>query len=478
MRYDAIVVGAGPNGLAAAIELRRAGLEVLLREANDTVGGAVRSMELTLPGFVHDPFSAVYPMGAGSPFLSEIPLGAYGLEWVHSPAPLAHPLGDRVVTLERSLPETAEQLGDSAKRYRSLVNAPASRWPAFAREILGPLRIPRHPFLMAGFGLHGIRSLEGLLGDLSTPMGSLLAGNAAHSGLSMATAGSAAYALVLHAAGHAVGWPIPRGGAGRLSAAMADYFVHLGGHLQCSAPVRTLDELPPARTVLLNLTPRQILAVAGSRLPPGYQDALRRFRYGPGVFKVDWALSGPIPWSSPECARAATVHLGGDGAEIAASMKTVAKGGIPERPFVILSQPSLFDGDRAPEGGHTAWGYCHLPNGATVDMTARIEAQVERFAPGFGDLILDRHVLSPAGLEKMDANLVGGDVNGGAATLDQLFTRPVARRDPYATPLPGLFICSASTPPGGAVHGMCGYHAARSAIRWLDRHPRPLERPT
>ncbi|MBW3571801.1 MAG: NAD(P)/FAD-dependent oxidoreductase [Gemmatimonadetes bacterium] len=465
--YDAVVVGAGPNGLAAAIEMARAGRSVLVREANETVGGAARSAELTLPGFVHDPFSGVYPLAVGSPFLRALPLHEHGLEWVHPPAPLAHPFDDGTAALlERSYAATAATLGPDGDAYRRLLEPFSTRWDALARDILGPPGIPRHPLLLARFGLRAIRSVRGLTnGVFSGPRArALLAGSAAHAALSHRAPATASFGLVLNAAGHAVGWPFPRGGAGRLTEAMASLLRSLGGEIETGAPVRSLDELPRARATFLDLTPRQVLRVAGDRLPGRYRRALERFRYGPGAFKVDWALDGPIPWTAAECARAGTVHLGGTMEEIADAEEHVWGGGHAERPFVLVAQPTLADPSRAPAGRHTAWAYCHVPNGSAEDMTARIEAQVERFAPGFRDRVLARSVMDPARLERCDANLVGGDINGGAASLGQLFLRPVRSLKPYTTPVPGLYLCSASTPPGGGVHGMCGYHAARAAL--------------
>ncbi|HEV2146433.1 MAG TPA: NAD(P)/FAD-dependent oxidoreductase [Longimicrobiaceae bacterium] len=465
--YDAVVVGAGVNGLAAATVMAQAGRSVLVREANSTVGGAARSAELTLPGFVHDPFSSVYPLAAGSPFLGTLPLGEHGLEWVHPDAPLAHPFDDGTAALlERSFAATGATLGPDGEAYRELLEPLAARWDTLAEGILGPLRIPRHPVLLLHFGVHALRSVRGLGKShfREDRARALLSGSAAHSALPHGAAASASFALVLNAAGHAVGWPFARGGSGRLSGALASYLRSLGAEIVTDAPVRSLDELPPARAVFLDLTPRQVLRLAGDRLPPGYRGALEAFRYGPGAFKVDWALDGPIPWAAPECARAGTVHLGGSPEEIAEAESRAWRGEHAERPFVLLAQPSLFDPTRAPAGRHVAWGYCHVPNGSGVDMTRRIEDQVERFAPGFRDRILARSVLGPAELERLDANLVGGDVNGGSADLGQLFFRPAFRPSPYSTPVPGLYLCSASTPPGGGVHGMCGFHAAHRAL--------------
>ena len=464
---DAVVVGAGPNGLAAAITMAQAGRKVLVIEANEEVGGAARSAELTLPGFVHDPFSAIHPLAVGSPFFRTLPLGEHGLEWIYPPAPLAHPFDDgTVVLLERSIEQTGEALGRDGRAYRKLLEPFAREWNQLAGDVLGPVHLPKHPVLLARFGLRAIRSAEGLIGSAfdGRRAAALFAGSAAHSGLPLDWAATASFGLVLHAAGHAVGWPFPRGGSGNISDALAAYLRSLGGEIVTDSPVRSLDEIPASRAVFLNLTPRQILRVAGDRLTSRYRKALRRFRYGAGVFKVDWALSAPIPWRAQECARAATVHLGGTQEEIVASERRPARGEHADRPFVLLAQPSLFDPSRAPEGQHTVWAYCHVPNGSSLDMTARIEAQVERFAPGFRDLILARSAMGPEELERRDENLVGGDVNGGAANLGQLFFRPTLQLNPYSTPVKGLFVCSASTPPGGAVHGMCGYRAAQAAL--------------
>lgn len=465
---DAIVVGAGPNGLAAAVRLALEGRAVRVIEANDVVGGAARSEELTLPGFVHDTFSGVYPLGIGSPFLSTLPLWDHGLEWVHAPAPLAHPFDDGTAAiLERAMDDSAAALGTGGDAYRSLLNPFATRWWDLAGDLLDPLGLPRHPLLFARFGVHAIRSAARVAAHRlhGERAGALFAGTAAHSGLPLDFAATASYGMVLHAAGHAVGWPLARGGSGSITAALASYLRSLGGEIDTGWRVRSLAELPPARAVLLDLTPRQVLDVAGDRLTGGYRAQLKRFRYGPGVFKIDWALAEPIPWTAGDCRRAGTLHLCGSLEEVLESERQPWLGSVSERPFVLLSQPSLFDSSRAPPGRHTAWAYCHVPNGFTRDLTDEVEAQVERFAPGFRDVVLARHVLLPADLERKDANLVGGDVNGGAGHLRQLFFRPALRANPYATPVRGLFLCSASTPPGGAVHGMCGFNAAEAAIR-------------
>ncbi|WP_027714471.1 NAD(P)/FAD-dependent oxidoreductase [Desulfuromonas sp. TF] len=467
---DAIVVGSGPNGLAAGIELARAGLSVTLLEGEDRIGGGVRSAELTLPGFTHDVCSAVYPLGVGSPCFSSLPLADHGLEWIHPPAPLAHPLDDgSAVLLERSLVETGINLGRDSAAYQELMRPLVDGWPQLGGEILAPPHVPRHPLLLARFARHAVRSAESLANSRFTCQRTraLLAGMAAHSFLPLDRPASAAVGLVLGLLGHAVGWPVPRGGAGRISGALEAYFLSLGGRVETGTPVRSLDQLPQTRAVLLDLTPRQLLRIAGDRLNGNYRKRLKRYRYGPGVYKIDWALSGPIPWKSVDCARAGTVHIGGTLEEIAVAEREIWRGGHPERPFVLLAQQSLFDPSRAPDGMHTGWAYCHVPSGSTVDMTEAIESQVERFAPGFRDLILERCTRTAAEYQLYNPNFIGGDINGGVQDLAQILGRPVLKPDPYATGLDGVYLCSSSTPPGGGVHGMCGYHAARSALRNL-----------
>jgi phytoene dehydrogenase-like protein len=468
MTYDAVVVGAGPNGLASAITLAGAGRSVLVLEGKETIGGGTRSAELTLPGFVHDVCSAIHPLGVASPFFRDLPLAGYGLEWVFPPAAVAHPFDDgSAAVLERSVDATGESLGRDAGAYRRLMGPLLGDWERLASDLLGPLPVPpRHPFAMARFGLRAVRSARGLAEGAfeGKRARALFAGLAAHSILPLERPVSAAFGLVLGTVAHAVGWPMARGGSQQIADALAAHLRSLGGEIVTGTCVESLDQLPPARAILLDVTPRQLLQIAGDRLPARYRRALGRYRYGPGVFKLDWALDGPIPWKAPACGRAGTVHLGGTLPEIAASEQAVWRGELSERPYVIVVQQTLFDPTRAPEGKHTGWAYCHVPNGSTIDMTERIEAQVERFAPGFRDLILARSVMSPTALERHDPNYIGGDINGGVQDLGQLFTRPVARLNPYTTPVRGLYLCSSSTPPGGGVHGMCGYFAAHAAL--------------
>lgn len=471
MTPDAIVVGAGPNGLAAAITLARAGLKTVLREAQPTVGGGLRSSELTLPGFTHDVCSAVHPLALSSPVFRTLPLADFGLEWIQPPAALAHPLdGGKAVMLERSPDATAAALGGGGRDWLRLHAAFVEAWQGLSGDVLSPpVRLPKHPILMARFGLQALRSATGLArGALhGTEARALFAGNAAHSFLPLDAPGTAAFGLLLSVAGHAVGWPIARGGSQRLADALAGYFRSLGGEIRTDAPVERLDEVRGARVVMLDLTPRQVVRIGGASLPEGYRRALARYRYGAAAFKLDWALDGPVPWSAPECARAATVHLGGTLEEVAASEAAPARGEVHDRPFVLFVQPTLFDPSRAPAGKHIGWAYCHVPNGCTMNLTDHIERQVERFAPGFRERILARSVITPADFERRNANLVGGDISGGMMDLRQVFARPVPSLTPYRTPLRGVYLCSASTPPGGGVHGMGGYHAARAALARL-----------
>ena len=464
---DAVVVGSGPNGLVGAITLAEAGWSVLVVEAAETAGGGVRSAELTLPGFVHDVCSAIQPLTKASLRLAAMPLAEHGLELIDPPAPLAHPLDDgSAVLLERSVDETAAGLGADGAAYSRLMKPLVEQRDKLVPFVLGRFPIPRHPLVAGRFGLLALRSAVGLArrfeGDRAR---GLFAGLAAHSIQDLRRSPTASFGLVLALFGHTHGWPFVRGGSQRLTDALVSHLRSLGGEIETGRHVDSVDELPPSRVTMLDLTPGQVLRVAGHRLPGRYIRALRRYRYGPGVFKVDWALEGPVPWAAEGCARAATVHLGGTLEEIAASEASVARGEESERPFVLVAQQSLFDASRAPAGKHTLWAYCHVPNGSRVDMTERIEAQVERFAPGFRDLVLARSVRGPAEIERHNENYVGGDINGGVQDLRQLYTRPIVSLDPYSTPADGLYICSSSTPPGGGVHGLCGYYAAQSALK-------------
>ncbi len=470
--YDAVVVGSGPNGLAAAVELARNGCSVVVLEAEDTIGGGTRSAELTLPGFVHDLGSAIHPLGYASPFFSTLPLDEHGLEWVHPPAPLAHPFdGGRAAVLERSVEETGETLGPDAGTYGKLMHPIVRDFDRIIDSILGPPRPPRHPVALARFGLKAVRSARGLAESLfkGEEARGLFAGNAAHSFLPMEQGPSAAFGLVLGTLGHASGWPFPRGGSQKIADTLVSYLRSLDGEVHTGVSVHSVEEVPRARSVLFDVTPRQLLEIAGRHFPGSYRRALGHYRYGPGVFKVDFALDGPIPWEAEGCGRAGTIHVGGTLEEISAGEAAVSRGEHPERPFVLLAQQSLFDATRAPDGKHTVWAYCHVPNGSGFDMTERIEAQIERFAPGFRDRILAKRTMGPADLQRTNANHIGGDINGGVLDFRQLFARPTARLTPYSTPAPGLYICSSSTPPGGGVHGMCGYFAARAALSTVLR---------
>ncbi|HKO49820.1 MAG TPA: NAD(P)/FAD-dependent oxidoreductase [Polyangiaceae bacterium] len=467
-KYDAVVVGAGPNGLSAAITLARAKLSTLLIEAHATPGGGARTQELTLPGFLHDVCSTVHPLGVASPFFRTLDLAGHGLQWIFPPAPLAHVLADgRAVMLEKSVTDTAAELGPDGTSYESLFRPFVERCEPLLEMVLGPLRWPSAPLLLARFGMTALGSLERLAharfkGEAAR---ALLAGMSAHAMQPLAAPATAAFALILGLTGHAIGWPIARGGSQAIIRALSATLRELGGELRLNQRVTQLAELPSARAYLFDLTPRQVLQIAGGALPARYRQRLARFRYGPGVFKMDWALSAPIPWRDSACARAATVHLSGSLEDIARAESAVQRGRVSNQPFVIVVQPSLFDASRAPAGLHTAWAYCHVPHGSEIDLSRQIERQIERFAPGFATSILARASKAAPDMERYNENYVGGDINGGAATLRQLFTRPLARIDPYATPSPNLFICSSSTPPGGGVHGMCGYWAAQSALR-------------
>jgi phytoene dehydrogenase-like protein len=468
---DAVVVGAGPNGLAGALRLAEAGCRVVVLEAADRPGGGLRTEQLTLPGFHHDVCSTVQALAQASLAFRTLDLTADGLQYVHPAVPLGHPLdGGDAVLVHRGIDSTASGLGRDAMAWRQTAGAIADAGPGLVDGLLDPLQVPpRHPLKLAGFGVRGIWS-AGLFNRIAfreERTRAMFAGIAAHAVLPLSSPGTAGFGLMLASLAHSVGWPVAVGGSQQIADVMAGRLAALGGEVRLRSPVRTMADLPSASITLLDLTPRQVVRILGDRLPSRYVSALQRFRYGPGVFKIDWALDGPVPWRNTGLAGAGTVHLGGTAAEIAASERAVASGRHSPRPYTLFVQASVADPTRAPEGKQTGWAYCHVPNGSTVDMTEAIESQVERFAPGFRERVLARHVMGPAALEAHNANEVGGDINGGSATLTQFVTRPVVRANPWSTPLPGVYLCSSSTPPGGGVHGMGGWHAAGRALSAL-----------
>jgi phytoene dehydrogenase-like protein len=472
VKYDAVVIGSGPNGLSAAIEIARSGHSVCMLEASEIIGGGLRTEELTLPGFQHDVCSAIHPMAILSPFFQSLHLRQWGLEWIFSPAAVAHPFQDgSAALLYKDLSQTADLLVVDGKNWRKLFTPLTRSSFTFFSEILRPLRFTKHPFLLGRFGLLALRSGTGLASHYFSkpPARALFAGCVAHSLLPLEQKGSAAFGLVLAASGHAVGWPLASGGSKKIADALVACLRSHGGEIQTGRRVKSIQDLPPASAYLFDVTPRQLLQIAGTELSRGYRSKLSKFQYGPGVFKIDWALKEPIPWRNKDCLQAATVHVGGTMEEIAIGESQVWRNIHPEDPFVLVTQQSIFDSTRAPEGNQTAWGYCHVPHGSTVNMTNRIERQIERFAPGFRDVILARHTLNTVELEEHNGNYIGGDIAGGANNLSQIFGRPALQFDPYSTSNRKIFICSASTPPGGGVHGMCGYLAARSAIRKVLR---------
>lgn len=465
--YDAVVIGSGPNGLAAAILMQQNGLSVLVLEGKETIGGGMRSAELTLPGYLHDICSAIHPLAVSSPFFETLPLNEHGLEFIYPEIAAAHPFDDgSAAILKHSIVETAAQFGIDQQAYNDLMRPIVNDWPLIADDALGPLHIPKHPFAMARFGLKALRSASSIEDRFKTVKAKgLFGGMAAHCMQPLTNLSSAATALVLMSAAHLKGWPLPKGGSQQIANALTSYFVSLGGKIETNTYITSLDQLPSTNAVLFDITPRQLLQIAGHKFSGIYKWQLQRYRYGMGIFKIDWALDGQIPFSNELCRQAGTVHLGNTFAEIAASEKSTWNGEVSEKPFVLMAQQSLFDSSRAPEGKQTAWAYCHVPGGSTVDMTEAIEQQVERFAPGFRDRILARHVMNTAQVEEYNPNYIGGDINGGAFDLGQLFTRPALRWSPYRTSAKGLYICSSSTPPSGGVHGMCGYHAAKRALK-------------
>jgi phytoene dehydrogenase-like protein len=467
--YDAVVVGSGPNGLAAAITLARNRLSVLVLEANSTIGGGARSAELTLPGFVHDVCSAVHPLAAGSPFFKTVPLERFGLNWIQPQIPLAHPLDDgSAACLQRDVDLTADSLGGDSRAYRNMMRPLVRDWDKLSAEFLQPmLHWPRHPIALGRFGIRAMCPATLLTKMLfkNEPASALFAGIAAHSFLPLESWVCSAFALVLGTAGHAVGWPMPRGGSQTIANALSNYFRELGGKIELNRRIENLNQLPKSRVTLFDTTVWQLARLVGGQLPKRYFSRLKNFQHAPGIFKIDYALSSPIPWKAETCGQAGTIHLGGTIEEIAQTERGIARGEVPERPFALVAQQSLFDATRAPRGQHTLWAYCHVPFGCKVDMSHQIESQIDRFAPGFRDCILARHKTDVVNLEKSNPNLAGGDINGGAANWWQLMARPVFSPTPYRTPLRGVYLCSSSTPPGGGVHGMCGYHAARAALR-------------
>ena len=466
--YDAIVVGSGPNGLAAAITMQQQGLSVLLIEGKKEIGGGLRSAELTLPGFVHDICSAIHPMAAASPFFKTLPLAAHGLEYIHPDIAAAHPFDDGTAAiLCKSVAETAFLLGADQQAYLDFIRPVLKDWTKIDKAVLGPLiSIPSHPVAMAKFGLQAMTSALTIAKKFKTKEAKgLWAGMAAHSMQPLSSLTTSAIGIVLMAVGHLGGWPIPKGGSQEIANALASYFISLGGKIQTAFFVKSLRDLPSAHAVLFDVSPRQLLEIAGHRFSSIYKWQLEKYRYGMGVFKIDWALADPVPFTAEGARKAGTVHLGNSIEEITVGEYASSIGAVPEKPFVLFAQPSVFDPGRAPEGKHTAWAYCHVPHGSAADMTTVIENQVERFAPGFKERILAKHTFNPAELEAYNPNYIGGDINGGIIDISQIFNRPALGLSPYGTSEKGIYICSASTPPGGGVHGMCGYHAAKRALK-------------
>jgi phytoene dehydrogenase-like protein len=465
--YDAVVIGSGPNGLSAAITLQQAGLSVLVIEGKDTIGGGMRTAELTLPGYWSDVCSAIHPMAAGSPYFQQLPLEKFGLDYINPPVLAAHPFDNgRAAVLKQSLQETADLLGADRDAYLQLIGSVVKIWPGLAKDVLGSLRFPEHPLDLIQFGLPALRSALSIAHKFKTPEAKgLWAGMAAHSLLPLDQLTTAAIGLVLMANGHLKGWPLPKGGSQQMASALGGYFQSLGGKIQTGWYVKSLKELPAAKAILFDVSPKQLLDIAGESFSGFYRWQLKKYRYGAGVFKVDWALDGPVPFTAPECREAGTVHVCGSINEVVISEKDTAKGKLTEKPFVLMAQQSLFDTGRAPAGKQVVWAYCHVPNGSTADRTEAIENQIERFAPGFKDRILARHTYNTAEIEAYNPNYVGGDINGGILDIWQLYTRPALRFSPYRTSAKGIYICSASTPPGGGVHGMCGHNAAKRALK-------------
>jgi phytoene dehydrogenase-like protein len=466
--HDAVIVGAGPNGLAAAVTLAQAGRSVLVLEAAATPGGGARSTALIEPDVIHDVCSAVHMLGIASPFFRSQPLERLGLEWVQPQSPLAHPLdGDRCAEVHSDLDATIAGLGDDGRAYKSIVGRLARRFEDLADDVLGPVvHVPKHPIFFTRFGIDAMLPTAVLARRFSTDEGrAVFAGCSAHAMLPFRRALTSSFGMLLLAGAHAHGWPFARGGSQRITDALVARLVELGGRVECDRVVRQSSDLPAARATLFDTSPRQVARIAGSALPGGYRRRLEKFRHGPGAFKIDYVLDEPVPWRAPACRRAGTVHVGGSFAEIAAAEAAIAKGQHADKPFVLVAQPSLVDDTRAPKGTHTLWVYAHVPNGSTLDQTDAVENQIERFAPGFRDVVRARAVIKAADFEDYNANYIGGDIAGGAHAMSQLIARPFVSRHNYRTPNPSLFLCSASTPPGGGVHGMCGFNAARAALR-------------
>jgi phytoene dehydrogenase-like protein len=465
--FDAIIVGSGPNGLAAAILMQQNGLSVLLLEAKSEIGGGLRTAELTLPGFKHDICSAIHPLAAASPYFKTLPLANFGLSYIYPDIDAAHPLEHaNAAILCRSIDETALHLGADENTYRNLMRSVTKNWPLIDADVLGPLHYPKHPLALASFGLNAMKPATLLANKFKTKQGkALLAGMAAHAMQPITNIATSAIALVLMAAGHLQGWPVPKGGSNSIANALGGYFVSLGGKIETGTYIKSLGELPSARAVLFDITPKQLLQIAGHKFSSVYKWQLERYRYGMGVYKIDWALDEAIPFSSESCKKAGTVHIGNTLNEIRDAEQQTWSGKHPDKPFVLLAQQSLFDESRAPKGKHTAWAYCHVPGGSTHNMADAIEKQIERYAPGFRDVILAKHTMDTIQMEEYNPNYIGGDINGGVIDLGQLFTRPALRYSPYKTSAKGMYICSASTPPGGGVHGMCGYNAAKKALK-------------
>lgn len=466
--FDAVIVGSGPNGLSAGILLAQQGLKVIILEAEDTIGGGTRTKELTEPGFLHDVCSAVHPTGIGSPFFRTLPLSNFGLEWIHPKYPVAHPLelGEAIIAYQ-SLEKTLVEFGKDSKNYEKLMKSFVDGWEYLSEDLFGPIRIPQNPISMARFGWFGALSAKLLSNSMfdTAKVKAYFAGLAAHSIIPLEKSFTASFGLVLASSLHSVGWPIAKGGSSSISNSLAEYFESLGGMIRTNNRIQDTSQLPPSKVVLYDLTPHQIVKIADKELPLRFINKFLNFKYGPGAYKMDFALSEPVPWTNKECSGAGTLHLGGSFEEIAYSERETWKGNHPEKPYVLISQPSLFDDSRAPKGKHTLWAYCHVPNGSDKDCSEEIVNQIERYAPGFRDTIISSHSISAPEFERYNANYIGGDINGGAQTFKQLIGRPVFQWDPYKLPVKGMYICSSSTPPGGGVHGMCGYHAAKSALK-------------